>query len=88
MNSKSKQLNGRNLETINSKYSKYIVLVYSHALFLYSITKAHKYKIMQEKESNNSEIDIEVYLKDLFETHYADFLLNFGFDEIMSLLEE
>ena len=58
------------LDTVDQRY---ISTVYFHTLFLYSITKTHKYKIMQEKESNDSEIDIEVYLKNLFETHYAEF---------------
>lgn len=69
------------LDTANRRYT---AAVYSHTLFLYSITKARKYKVLQD-DSDNSEIDLGTYLKDLFESHYAEFLLNFGFDEIMQL---
>ena len=72
------------LDTANRRYT---AAVYSHTLFLYSITKAHKYKVMQE-DSSDSEIDLGTYLKDLFENHYAEFLLNFGFDEIMQLVND
>ena len=72
------------LDTANRRYT---AAVYSHTLFLYSITKAHKYKVMQE-DSSDSEIDLGTYLKDLFESHYAEFLLNFGFDEIMQLVSD
>ena len=72
------------LDTANRRYT---AAVYSHTLFLYSITKAHKYKVMQE-DSSDSEIDLGTYLKDLFESHYAEFLLNFGFDEIMQLIND
>ena len=72
------------LDTANRRYT---AAVYSHTLFLYSITKAHKYKVMQE-DSSDSEIDLGTYLKDLFESHYAEFLLNFGFDEIMQLMND
>lgn len=73
---------------------RYIASVYSHTLFLYSITKARKYEIVQEEngtDSNNnasSDVDLETYLQDLFDSYYAEFLVNFGFDEIMQLLGE
>ncbi len=68
---------------------KYIASVYAHTLFLYSITKAHKYQVVQESE-NGSKLDVELktYLKDVFSSHYAEFILNFGADEIMQLIEE
>lgn len=73
---------------------RYIASVYSHTLFLYSITKARKYEIVQEEngtDSNNnasSDVELGAYLKDLFDSYYAEFLLNFGFDDIMQLLED
>ena len=66
---------------------RYIASVYSHVLFLYSITKAHKYEIVQEENGTDSDVELGTYLKDLFDSYYAEFLLNFGFDEIMQLLE-
>ena len=68
---------------------KYISSVYTHTLFLYSITKAHKYQIIQESENGqNSDVELETYLKNVFSSHYAEFILNFGTDEIMQMLEE
>ncbi len=73
---------------------RYIASVYSHVLFLYSITKARKYQVVREEDNtsfyNNTDFDVELgtYLKDLFDSYYAEFILNFGFDEIMQLLEE
>ena len=73
---------------------RYIASVYSHTLFLYSITKARKYEVVQEENSSDSNNnassgdDLGTYLKDLFDSYYAEFLLNFGFDDIMQLLED
>ena len=81
-------------EQLEIANQRYIASVYSHVLFLYSITKAHKYQVVQEKSDanfdNNPDSDVELgtYLKDLFDSHYAEFILNFGFDEIMQLLED
>ena len=76
-------------EQIEIGNRKYIASVYAHTLFLYSITKAHKYQIVQESENgSNSGIELETYLKDVFSSHYAEFILNFGADEIMQMLEE
>ena len=76
-------------EQIEIGKRKYIASVYAHTLFLYSITKAHKYQVVQESE-NGSELEVELktYLKDVFSSHYAEFILNFGADEIMQLIEE
>ncbi len=81
-------------EQLEIANKRYIASVYSHTLFLYSITKARKYEIVQEKngtDSNNnasSDVELGTYLKDLFDSYYAEFLLNFGFEDIMQLLED
>ena len=67
---------------------KYIASVYFHALFLYSITKARKYKVMQEGDEHDTYVDLGSYLKDLFESYYSEFILNFGPDAIMQLLDD
>ena len=93
MNFKAKTRNAsqKQLEIANKRY---IASVYSHTLFLYSITKARKYEIVQEENGTdsdnnaNSGVELGTYLKDLFDSYYAEFLLNFGFDEIMQLLED
>ena len=71
-------------EQIEVAKRKYTTSVYAHTLFLYSITKAHKYELVQD----DNDIELGTYLKDLFSSHYAEFILNFGVDEIMQLIEE
>ncbi len=88
---KTRNASQEQLEIANQRY---IASVYSHVLFLYSITKARKYQVVREEDNtsfyNNTDFDVELgtYLKDLFDSYYAEFILNFGFDEIMQLLEE
>lgn len=63
---------------------KYISSVYFHTLFLYSITKNRKYRIVQQTENNKEDyVELETYLKDLFESYYSEFILNFGGAEEM-----
>ena len=77
-----------NQEQLDIADQRYIASVYSHTLFLYSITKAHKYGIIQDENDGNPDVELGTYLKDLFDSYYAEFILNFGFDEIMQLLED
>lgn len=84
------KIRNANQEQLEIANQRYIASVYSHTLFLYSITKAHKYEVVQE-ENNGMEpdsVELGTYLKDLFDSYYAEFLLNFGFDEIMQLIED
>jgi len=85
MNFKPKNPNEEQLELANRKY---IASVYFHTLFLYTITKNLKYKFMQQTDTGDFEVELDDYLKDLFESHYAEFLLNFGTDEFMQSLED
>lgn len=64
---------------------KYVSAVYFHTLFLYTITKNRKYSLLQG-ESEESR-DISEFLKDLFQNHYASFLLNFGLDQLIDSLD-
>lgn len=74
--SKYKNVNEEQLELSDKKY---ISSVYFHTLFLYTITKNRKYKIMQEiKDKDDEYVDLGTYLKDIFETFYSEFILNFG----------
>ena len=84
---KTRNPNQEQLEVANRRY---VASVYSHVLFLYSITKSHKYEIVQEENNgiDPDSVELGTYLKDLFDSYYAEFLLNFGFDEIMQLLED
>ena len=87
MNFKAKTRNPSQ-EQLNLADKRYIASVYSHTLFLYSITKAHKYEIVHAENGTDSGVELGTYLKALFDSYYAEFLLSFGFDEIMQLLEE
>ena len=85
--SKTRNASQEQLEIVDKRY---IASVYSHTLFLYSITKAHKYEVVQEENNgmNSNSVELGTYLKTLFDSYYAEFLLSFGFDEIMQLLED
>ncbi|HZY39395.1 MAG TPA: hypothetical protein VFE53_22220 [Mucilaginibacter sp.] len=90
-------MDSRVIKNFKSKYrdagaldvadKKYISSVYFHALFLYTITKNRKYGIVQEGE-NNKEIDLETYLRDLFSSFYSEFILNFGTNDLLQLINE
>lgn len=87
-NFKSKYRNAaeNQLELANRKY---ITSVYFHTLFLYTITKNRKYRIIREAENIDEPIDISSYLKDLFESYYSEFILNFGgMEELMQGLSD
>ena len=85
---------GRNLhvggEQLEFADRKYIISVYFHTLFLYTITKNRKYRIIiQEGDNREEPIEIGTYLKDLFESYYSEFILNFGgMEEMMQGLGE
>lgn len=62
----------------------YISEVYFHMLFLYIITKKKNYSIVQiNGDGSSNDVDLGDYLKDLFQSHYADFLLNFKIRKLM-----
>jgi hypothetical protein len=63
---------------------KYISSVYFHTIFLFSITKNRKYELKQDGRDR----DVGEYLKDLFSSYYADFLLSFGSEQLMASLAE
>lgn len=76
-------------EAIATARNRYISAVYFHTLFLYTITKNRKYGFVQQKEqgSGEEEVDVVDYISDLFSTFYAQFLLNFGTQELIAALE-
>lgn len=63
---------------------RYISTVYFHTLFLFTISKNKKYSMRQVVGEEEKERDLAEYLKDLFESYYSQFLLNF---EIATLIE-
>jgi len=68
---------------------RYIASIYFHTLFLYMITKKRNYKLTVPKNSQEEEdVTIDEYLRDIFDSYYSDFLLNFGMEQLMSTLSE
>lgn len=66
---------------------RYYTSVYFHTLFLYTISKNRKYSIVQLINEKEEPKEIGDYIKDLFESYYAQFLLNFGMSELVQSLE-
>lgn len=65
---------------------QYISRVYYHTLFLYIISINRKYKVGRiNGHDNYDDVEITEYLKDVFASKYADFLLTF---ETSTLMEE
>lgn len=63
---------------------EYIVKVYFHTLFLYTINKNNKYRINND---NSEDIGISEYIQKLFESRYASFLINFKMDHLIDKME-
>lgn len=67
---------------------KYLASVYFHSLFLYMISKRKNYKFIAVSGSTEEEQTIDEYIRELFDSYYSDFLLNFGMEELMSSLAD
>lgn len=88
LNYKSKQ-SGEDAVKITE--NRYLSSVYFHTLFLYTITKNRGYRIYETNEDEYSrpeEVDLETYLKDLFDSYYSEFLLNFETGELIDAIED
>ncbi len=75
-------------EAISVAEKRYFSAVYFHTLFLFAITKNRKYLLHREVD-NADDIAIELtdYISDLFTNSYAQFLLSFDTQELISALE-
>ena len=75
-------------DAISTAERRYISAVYFHTLFLYTITKSQKYRISQEEDGQGSNpVEETEYISDLFKISYAQFLLNFGTQELIAALD-
>ena len=75
-------------EQIEVAQKRYISAVYFHTVFLYGITKNRNYLVQRAADGREpQEVTIGDYLRDVFESHYAEFLLNFEVQELMAALE-
>jgi hypothetical protein len=66
---------------------RYLSSVYFHSLFLYMITKRKKYNLNFPKEDKFEDVTVDEYIRDVFDSYYTDFLLNFGMENLMQALE-
>jgi len=67
---------------------KYISSVYFHTIMLFAITKQKKYNFNRTDANGQiEEVELSDYLKDVFESHYSNFLLNYGAEELMQSLD-
>jgi len=75
-------------EAIMVAEKRYFSAVYFHTLFLFAITRNRKYLIQREAEDTDSvSVEITEYISDLFTNAYAQFLLSFDTQELISALE-
>lgn len=66
---------------------RFYTSVYFHTLFLFTISKNKKYSMKQTVGEEEKDRDLVEYVKDVFESYYAQFLLNFGMSELVQSLE-
>ena len=78
----------KNAEQIMMAQKKYLASVYFHTLFLYVITKRKNYSLQIDKNGKQEEISVDDYIRDVFDSYYGDFLLNFGTESLMNALED
>lgn len=75
-------------EQITMAQKKYLSAVYFHTLFLYMITKRKKYNLSITSDGQQKDITVDEYIQDVFDSYYSDFLLNFGLEQLMGILDE
>ena len=77
----------KSAEQIQVAEKRYLASVYFHTLFLYMITKKRNYKLQLTKDGNDEEVTVDEYIRDVFDSYYSDFLLNFGMEQLISSLD-
>ena len=75
-------------EDITVAENRYVSAIYFHTIFLYTITKNRKYSIKGQREpEGDRDVEITEYIADLFQTFYAQFLLNFDTQGLVAALD-
>lgn len=85
LNYRSKQ---KSEDQINTAIKKYVSSVYFHSIFLYMITKRKNYCLKFTFDDKEEDVTIDEYIRDVFDSYYSDFLLNFGMEQLMSAMED
>ncbi len=78
----------KSVDQITIAEKRYLASVYFHTLFLYMITKKRNYKLQLTKDGNEEEVTVDDYIRDVFDSYYSDFLLNFGMEQLINSLED
>ncbi|MBX3354262.1 MAG: hypothetical protein KF724_01015 [Phycisphaeraceae bacterium] len=74
-------------EQLDVAQRRYIASVYFHTLFLYMIMKSRGYQVQRGRgDGEPEEVGVEDYLKDLFQSCYADFLMRFNMSALVEAL--
>ncbi len=80
--------NLKTAEAISVAERRYFSAVYFHTLFLFAVTKNQKYQLSQDQEGvGERSVELTDYISDLFTSAYAQFLLNFDTQELISVFE-
>ena len=76
-------------QAITVAEKRYISAVYFHTLFLYAITQNRKYRLQRDADDGHTDdVPVVDYIKDLLSNHYAEFLLTFEMDQLITALED
>lgn len=76
-------------DLLDAAQHRYISSVYFHTLFLYMIMKSRGYQVQRETKKGEPEaIDVEDYLKDIFQSYYAEFLMSFNMTALIEALAD
>jgi len=67
----------RSSEAVELAERRYISAVYFHTLFLFATTKSRKYYLRRGDGAEGEDVDVADYVSDVFNSSYAQFLLNF-----------
>lgn len=68
---------------------RYIASVYFHTLFLYMIMKTRGYQVQRQHDGGElTQVEVDDYLKDVFQSYYADFLMRFNMSSLVEALGE
>jgi len=84
---KNYKSNLKSSEQFELTEKRYYTAVYFHTLFLFTISKNKKYSMKKVEGEQMKDVDLVDYVKDLFESYYAQFLLNFGMDNLLQSME-
>lgn len=75
----------RSSEAVELAERRYISAVYFHTLFLFATTKSRRYDMRRGSEdgAEGSDVDVADYVSDIFNSSYAQFLLNFDTSDLI-----